>query len=288
MIRSMTGFARSARSGEWGELDLELRSVNHRYLDFKIMLPDALKALEESFRTGLRARLVRGRVEAVLRWRPPPGSAVNINHGLALEVAAAARRLAEEVGEIAAPIADGLRLLAWPGVIEPAQPALDPVNREVISLLEETLSLLIAAREREGLSLAAALEERLTKLEAGLARIAARHGEAEAGVRARLAVRVEALGTDVDPLRVAQEAALLLVRQDASEELERLGIHVGEARRLLAAPRATGRQLDFLLQELGREANTLAAKVSDVAIGREALQFKVLIEEMREQAQNVE
>lgn len=288
MIHSMTGFARVAREGEWGELTLELRSVNHRYLDLKLLLPEALRPLEEILRERLRARLARGRVEAALRWRSGGSGRFAVNHALAREVAAAARELAAETGGDAPPIPDALALLAWPGVLEAAGPQLETLAPEFEALCEEALDALVAARAREGKAIAAAIAGRLERLAAGAEGLITEGASLEADLHERLTTRLAALGADVDAERVAEEAAILLVRQDVSEELDRLLVHVRESARLLDAEGAVGRRLDFLAQELAREANTLASKAGTLAVNRQALEFKRLVEEMREQVQNVE
>lgn len=288
MTRSMTGFAGAARKGEWGELTLELRSVNHRYLDLKLTLPETLRPLEGLLRERLRARLVRGRVEAALRWRPAAGGRITVNRALAGEVAAAARGLAAQAGLEAPPVPDALALLAWPGVLETPEPQLDVLVPEIEALCGEALDALVAAREREGTAIAAVIAARLERLAAGAEDLIAEGASLEAGLRERLANRLAALDADVDAERIAEEAAVLLVRQDVSEELDRLVAHVREAARLLDAEEAVGRRLDFLAQELAREANTLASKAGTLEVNRRALEFKLLVEEIREQVQNVE
>ncbi len=288
MIRSMTGFARATRAGEWGELTLELRSVNHRYLDLKLVLPEPLRPLEEGLRARLRARLARGRVEAVLRWQPRAAGGFNVNRVLAREVADAAQALVAEMDFEIKSLPDVRTLLAWPGVIEAASPRIDALTPDFERLCDEAIAALISAREREGAALAEALSTRLQSLAAGAERLRAEVPDQAADLRTRFAARLEALGEDVDAVRVAQEVALLLVRQDVSEELDRLLAHAGEAARLLENGGAAGRRLDFLMQELAREANTLASKVGTLTESRKALDFKVLVEEMREQVQNVE
>ncbi len=289
MIRSMTGFAIASRRGEWGELVLELRAVNHRFLDLKLTLPDALRPLEAELRARLQAGLARGRIEATVRWQPPPGSGFVINRALALRLAGEARQLLAETGtEAASGGVDAMRLLAWPGVVEAAVPEPEALAPALAAASDAALAELVATREREGAALAAALEERLVRLAAGVEACTVQSQEAKNALPVRLAERIEAFGAEVDPARVAQEAALLVVRQDTSEELERLSAHVEETRRLLAATEPVGRRLDFLMQELMREANTLASKAGNLALNRRALDFKVLIEEMREQVQNVE
>lgn len=284
----MTGFARVGRVGAWGELALELRAVNHRFLDLRIVLPEALRPLEAELRARVRARLARGRIDATLYWRPPAGAGVAVDETLAREVAAAARRLAGALGGDVPVARDALSLLAWPGVVEPPQAALATLEPELHALVDEALGALVADRAREGAELAAALGERLERLDALVSAGATRLAGAGEDMRVRLAARLAALGTDVDAARVAQEAALLVVRQDASEELDRLAAHLREGRRLLQADEPVGRRLDFLMQELAREANTLASKAADMEVNRLALECKVIVEEMREQVQNVE
>lgn len=287
-MRSMTGFALARRQGDWGEFVLELRAVNHRYLDLKISVPDALRALENPLREQLREGLARGRIEAQLRWRAARGSGLKINPDLAREVLAAAREVAAEGGADLPLATDALRVLAWPGVVEPPEVEADDLAPVLESLAAEAIATLVAAREREGEALAAAIAGRLDRLDGLVAEITAHLPDARASLQGRLAARLESLGAEVDAARVAQEAALLVVRQDVDEELDRLAAHVTEARRLLEVTRPVGRRLDFLMQELGREAGTLTSKSSDMEINRRALDCRVLVEEMREQVQNIE
>ncbi|MDN5864102.1 MAG: YicC family protein [Gammaproteobacteria bacterium] len=311
----MTGFASVSRQTPGGALTLELRSVNHRYLDLKLVLPEALRPLEAPLRERLRARFSRGRVEATVRlrfgdgacgrapaasgeqassgYRSGAGSHGNaprfvLDHALALEVAAAARKLSAggEGNELS--VSEALRLLAWPGVMETARPQLDAWTPEFEALCDAAIDALMAARKREGQALAVALSERLQALTAGVERLQTAQGGREPELRSRLEERIEALGIEVDSERVAQEAALLVVRQDVGEELDRLHAHAAELARLLDSDEAVGRRLDFLVQELAREANTLASKAGTLDVNRDALDFKVWIEAMREQVQNVE
>lgn len=287
-MRSMTGFALARREGELGEFVLELRAVNHRYLDLKISLPDRLRALENPMREQFRAALARGRVEALLRWRAPEGAGLQVNEALARELVEAARRVAAGSGSDMPVASDALRLLAWPGVAEPPLVEVDSLQPVVTALVDEAVASLVATREREGEALASALSERLDRIEVAVGEIRDHLPEARTRLSERLADRLAALGSGVDGARVAQEAAVLVVRQDVDEELDRLAAHVKEARRLIGQNRPVGRRLDFLMQELGREAGTLASKASDLEINRRALDCRVLIEEMREQVQNIE
>lgn len=287
-MRSMTGFALARREGGWGEIALELRAVNHRYLDLKISLPETLRALEDPLRERLRAGLTRGRIEAQLRWRAAAGAGFVVNEALASDLMQAARRLERETQTDIPLATDVLSLLTWPGVVEPPVVATDTLQPVLAALSEEAIIGLVAAREREGAALAAALVQRLDRLGACVAAIAEHLPTAKTQLKSRLTARLEALGEDVDAARVAQEAAVLIVRQDISEELDRLVAHATEVRRLLGADKPVGRRLDFLMQELGREAGTLASKAGDLEINRWALDCRVLVEEMREQVQNIE
>lgn len=271
-----------------GEFVLELRAVNHRFLDLKLAVAEPLRALEERLRERLRLALGRGRIEAALRWRPPAQAGFVVNRTLALQVGREALHLAGELKQRSVAPLETLALLAWPGVVEAPVPELDAVAADVDAVTEQALAALIAAREREGAALAAAIRERLDRLLEGVGSARVHAQESKATLGERLAARLEALGSEVDSARLAQEAALLVVRQDTSEELDRLAAHAREARRLLDADEAVGRRLDFLMQELAREANTLASKAPDLGANQRALDLKVLIEEMREQVQNVE
>ncbi len=286
MIRSMTGYASAQRGGEWGELVLDLRSVNYRYLDIKMMLPDALRPLEETLRRKLRQGIARGRIEATLRWRAARADLLHVNRELATTLARSARDLLRDLGENA-PL-DGLRLLAWPGVVEIAEPAIDVLQTVVIEVAEEAIDRLAVTREREGEALAVGLESRLSRLVERVDRLHTGSAMRVAGLRRRLEEGLAALEAEVDADRAAQEAALIIMRQDVSEELDRLGAHAGQMQRILAQGGPIGRRLDFILQELMREANTLANKVGEIEATRMALDLKLLIEEMREQVQNVE
>jgi len=287
-MRSMTGFARAGRQGRGGELALELRSVNHRFLDLKLTMPDALGSLETILRTELRRGLGRGRVDATLRWRPPPGQGLVIDEALAGEVARTARHLGTVTGDDMPVARDALALLAWPGVVEQPAAAYEVLRPELETVAREAVERLCEARAREGAELAGALAERLGRLETLTGELGPALADSREALTERLAARLKDLGPDIDEVRVAQEAAVLAVRQDASEELDRLRAHVREARRLLDAAGPVGRRLDFLMQELAREANTLASKAPDLETNRLALDCKVAVEEMREQVQNVE
>ncbi len=288
MIKSMTAFARESRNGEIGELAWELRSVNHRYLEPHIRLPEELRTLEPAVRERLVARLQRGKVDCVLRYVPAPGAVgeLRINHQFVEQLLDAARQMDALVGRAAAPAP--LDLLRWPGVLVEQERDLDLVTAGALELLDQAIDTLLATREREGERLATLLRERCDRLQESVARVRQRMPVIIEGVRRRLAERLAEIRGELDPGRLEQEMALLAARLDVDEEMDRLSTHVAEVRDVLGRDEPVGRRLDFLMQELNREANTLGSKSADVETTRESVEMKVLIEQMREQVQNLE
>jgi uncharacterized protein (TIGR00255 family) len=289
MIASMTGFARRESTGSWGTLVCELRSVNHRFLEAGFRLPDELRAAEAELRTRLARQLRRGKVDCTLSYRRPQGAggALEVD-GEALErllraVQVVTRALLPELSTVSP-----LDVLRWPGVLREDGAGAEQRLAVTYAVFESTLEELVAARAREGARLRELLEQRCTALEALVADVRARLPEIQAHARARLETRVAELTTSVDPERLEQELALLLQRLDVDEELERLGGHVAEVRRVIGGSEPAGRRLDFLMQELNREANTLSSKSQDLETTRSAVDMKVIIEQMREQVQNAE
>jgi uncharacterized protein (TIGR00255 family) len=288
MTRSMTGFAHCERRTEAGVLTWELRAVNHRYLDVGVRMPEDFRALEPTVRELISGHVVRGKVEASLRFRAAEDavSTLHVNTQLLDAVLAHARRLAAQLPD-AAPL-DPLRLLAWPGVVVEPERDLAPVQEAALALLGEAVAVLRESREREGAKIAVLLRERCAAIRAAAARVAARLPEVEASLRERLMKRVTLLVAEPDPARLEQEFVILAQRLDVAEELDRLEAHVTEVEHTLDRAEAVGRRLDFLMQELNREANTLASKAQDAETTRAAVEIKVLIEQMREQVQNLE
>ena len=288
MIASMTGFARHESSGPWGTLVCELRSVNHRFLEAGFRLPDELRAAETELRARLARHLRRGKVDCTLTYRRAPGA------GGTLEVdAAALERLLGALQVVSRAIREpatvsALEVLRWPGVLREDGGGGEQLLDAAYAVFDATLTELAAARAREGARLRELLEQRCTALEALLQDVRARLPEMQAHVRARLEARVAELTASVDPERLEQELALLLQRLDVDEELERLGGHITEVRRVIDGSEPAGRRLDFLMQELNREANTLSSKSQDLETTRSAVDMKVVIEQMREQVQNAE
>ncbi|MGE5153220.1 MAG: YicC/YloC family endoribonuclease [Bdellovibrio bacteriovorus] len=288
MIKSMTAFARETQSGDLGELVWELRSVNHRFLEPHIRLPEELRALETAVRERLAARLQRGKVDCGLRHAPAVGAvgSLRVNQPYVKQLIAAATEVGHLVGQLSHP--DPLELLRWPGALVEQERDLDAVSAAALTLLDRAIDTLLATREREGERLAVLLRDRCDRLQESVARVRARMPQVMEGVRRRLADRLVELKAELDPLRIEQEIALVAARLDVDEEMDRLEAHVAEVRDVLRRNEPVGRRLDFLMQELNREANTLGSKSADVETTREAVEMKVLIEQMREQIQNLE
>ena len=289
MIRSMTGFARRERQGPWGTLACEIRSVNHRYLELSLRLPEDLRGLEGDARQTVSAALRRGKVDVgvYLRGQPAQAGTLEINRALVDQLARTARDVAGMTDSSLAAVSP-LDLLRWPGVIREPEKDLQPVQAVALELLHETVSELNESRAREGARLREMLLGRCQSLAQTVAQMRERLPEIAARIRERVGERVAQLGGTVDPARLEQELVLLAYKMDFAEELDRLGSHVTETLQILDAKEPAGRRLDFLMQEFNREANTLSSKSQDADTTRAAVDMKVLIEQMREQVQNIE
>ncbi len=287
MIRSMTGFARAERQLPWGTLAWELRSVNHRYLDIHLRLPEDFRRLENDIRARLTTRLGRGKVEATLLYQPAPGeSGLQLDELLLQALIGAAERIADRL-QHPAPVS-ATDLLRWPGVVQSAAPDLDALHHQALDLLEQAIDELIDTREREGARLAELIRQRLDAMEPLVEQVRRRRPQLIQAQAEKLRQRLAQLQVEADPQRLEQEIALLAQRLDVDEELDRLTTHIQEVRHLIEGDQPIGRRLDFLMQELNREANTLASKSADGETTRAAVELKVLIEQMREQIQNIE
>ncbi len=287
MLRSMTAFARQGAQGDWGELVWELRGVNQRFLEPNLRLPEELRALEPRIRERLAAHLRRGKVECNLRYRGQVTSGeLTLNHLLAEQLI----RLSQQVEALlpAAQSLSPLDILRWPGVIQSQETSLETVQQIALTTFQQALEELVMGREREGVRIGRFLEERILAMEAVLVRVRARLPEVLVCQRERLSQRLGELLASLNPDRLEQEMLLFAQRVDVAEELDRLAGHLEEVRRVLTQDEVAGRRLDFLMQELNREANTLGSKSVDTETTRAAVDLKVLIEQMREQVQNLE
>ncbi len=288
MVRSMTAYARGERQGQWGRLSWELRSVNHRYLEISTRLPEAVRSLEPMVRERASAKLGRGKVELNLRLKLAPTelTELNLNHPLARQLLKLVAELDSMMGT--AQSTTPMDLLRWPGVAEEPEPDLGTLQAEALAALDDSLEELIAHRTREGEQIQAMIEQRCEAVAELVAEARARRPEYVQRLREKLMQRLGELDLDTDPARLEQELVLVAQRLDVDEELDRLDAHLKECRQALARQEPIGRRLDFLMQELNREANTLASKSADSNSTRIAVELKVLIEQMREQIQNVE
>lgn len=288
MPRSMTAFARAQRDTDWGILSMELRSVNHRFLEPFFRMPEDLRNLEPAFRERLGKRLNRGKVELGLRFRLGGEAAeiFNIDNTLVTRLLDAGKRIEEQ--------ADSIRplnvsdVMSWPGVVQPPDIDNAALQAEALALLDTVLDEFIAGREREGESLKQLMLQRLDAMEKMVAGLRDILPELREHYRKRILDRLADAQQELDRDRLEQELVLQAQKADIDEELDRLATHVNEVRRVLDAKEPIGRRLDFLMQELNREANTLGSKANDVRQTNVAVELKVLIEQMREQVQNLE
>jgi uncharacterized protein (TIGR00255 family) len=287
MIRSMTGFARRERQFPWGSLAWELKTVNHRFLEMGFRLPEEFRAGEADFRQSVAASVRRGKVECSLHFRPAVlAGALEVDAELLASLNERAKAIAAQAGPAAR--INALDLLRWPGVIRDASRDQAPMIAAAQGLLAEALTELARFRDSEGGRLRDALEQRCGGLVEFAARVADRLPEVRARMRTKLLERIAQLTSDVDHDRLEQELAILAQRLDVDEEIDRLRGHVAEVRKTFKGEEPAGRRLDFLMQELNREANTLSSKSQDIETTRAAVDMKVLIEQMREQVQNIE
>ena len=286
MIRSMTAYASAETTGPAGTLSCELRTVNHRYLELSPRLPDELRVFESALRERIGARLSRGKVDITVRLRGDArGESLQVNAGvlarlseLALDMEARFPRMKIEFTE----------LLRFPGVLQQAEVDPDLLQGALVDVLDRALDALTATREREGAKLAELLKDRLDAIERIVADVRTWMPQIREGLRARLESRLADIKQPVDPGRLEQELVLQITRTDVDEELDRLSTHIAETRRVLGMKEPVGRRLDFLMQEFNREANTLGSKSVDSRSTNAAVELKVLIEQMREQVQNIE
>jgi len=288
MLNSMTGFARETAETSFGLMTCEMRAVNHRYLDVQFRLPEELRAKELDLRNRIGESLKRGKVECsiYLKRGVNKNEELNINEALVAQIAARAAEISKLLPD-SQPL-DPVDVLRWPGVVGEPEVDAEPLFADSLALLEKTLRAMIDMRNSEGARIAEMIEARLVEILSIAASVRARMPAVLDAVRARQKERIEKLDVDADPARLETELALIAQKLDVDEELDRLDSHVSEVRAALAGDEPVGRRLDFLMQELNREANTLGSKSADSETTKAAVDLKVLIEQMREQIQNVE
>ena len=288
MLHSMTGFAREAAESAIGTLTWEIRAVNHRYLDVQFKLPEDLRPKEQVFRQQASSSLGRGKVECALYFRRAfdQDSEMQINTDLVELVGRRISDLTAKLPNVAA--VNPIEILRWPGVVQQAELDVEPIFAEAGGLLDKALAALGEMRSSEGARIAAMLESRCAEIETIAKSVRARMPDVLDAARSKQKERLANLDVDADPARLEVELALLATKIDVDEELDRLESHLVEIRDALGSRKPVGRRLDFLMQELNREANTLGSKSADTETTKAAVDLKVLIEQMREQIQNVE
>lgn len=287
MIYSMTAFARLELKKDWGDAVWEIRSVNQRYLENFFRLPEQFRGLENALREKLRQSLTRGKIECSLRIesKKQTNSELNINRELASQVIQSLQWIKAQAGEGDINLTDVLR---YPGVVEAQEQDLDTISQDLLSAFDELLKEFIAMRGREGEKLQTIIQQRLDAIGVETDKVRSQMPEVLQWQRERLLQRFEEAKISLEPQRVEQEMVLLAQRVDVAEELDRLQMHVKETANILKKGGAVGRKLDFMMQELNRESNTLASKSINADITASAVELKVLIEQMREQIQNLE
>lgn len=287
MIYSMTAFARSEVKKEWGTAVWEIRSVNQRYLETYFRLPEQFRSLEPVLRERFRKRLQRGKVECALRFTANDSAVtkLNLNEQLAKQVLHAADWV-QSHGQSTG--VNPLDVLKWPGVIASEEADMDAIQADMLEGLDKAMNDFIAARGAEGETLKSLIEQRLYAIEVEAEKVAQRMPEILTWQREKIQARFEEAKLELDAARVEQEMILLAQKVDVAEELDRLNSHVAETRKILKKGGACGRRLDFMMQEFNRESNTLGSKSISTEITQSAVELKVLIEQMREQIQNIE
>ena len=287
-IQSMTAFARTQTQADWGNLVCEIRSINHRYLEISLHLPEGLRVLEMPIRELIRQYVKRGKIECGVRYQAAANNVnqFSINTAIAEELCQASEKIASFL-KSPAPI-HPVDILKFQGVLETKETDIETLHKQALSQIEKTLKELVLVREREGRDLCELFMGRMNAIRDELNKVRLRQPQAIKDAHDRLVKRFTDAKLDLDSMRLEQEMVMYAQKIDIAEEIDRTETHVNEIRRILQAGGMVGRRLDFLLQELNREANTLGSKSVDSIVTHAAVEMKVLIEQVREQVQNVE
>jgi len=284
----MTGFARQSAESGAGTMTWELRAVNHRYLDVQFRLPDEFRPIEQAFKQQVSVVLNRGKVECALHFRRASDqqTEMKLNADLVNLIGTRVTEIRDAIADASPP--DAIDILRWPGVISETEIDAEPLQHEAATLLDRALQSMAEMRRNEGARISEMLETRCSDIATLAASVRERLPVVLEGAHAKQRERIERLDVEADPARLEVELALISQKLDVDEELDRLESHITEIRQVLTSDEAVGRRLDFLMQELNREANTLGSKSADAKTTKAAVELKVLIEQMREQIQNVE
>ncbi|WP_298771264.1 YicC/YloC family endoribonuclease [uncultured Shewanella sp.] len=287
MIQSMTAYARIEHKADWGNASWEIRSVNQRYLETYLRLPEHFRSLEPLLRERLRKRLNRGKIEVNLRYdfNDSENSELQLNEALAKQLVNAANWIKKEAKHGKLNLVD---VLKWPGVMSSAEKDMDAVGKELLNVFDDAISQFIEARGREGEAITQMLNTRLDAIVEQVAIVREHMPSVIEWQREKLTHRLDEITGELDPARMEQEMVILAQKMDVAEEMDRLDAHIVETRRILEKGGPQGRRLDFMMQEFNRESNTLASKSISTDVTAAAVELKVLIEQMREQIQNIE
>lgn len=288
MIYSMTAFSRQAEQSNWGKVVWEMRAVNHRFLDCSFKMPENFRQIEMGLRELIREKLQRGRIECALQYKPATKdhSSLSIDKNLVESLVYAINEVKQFMPE--AKSVNPLQILAWPNVLQTGEENIEFVQNEIIKLFKRTLDELIVSRAREGGELQKVLEKKLNDIAINKHKIKTKSPEIVQIQRNKILSKFEEFKAELDQQRLEQELVLFAQKVDIMEEIDRLGVHIKEMHRILRDGGYVGKRLDFLLQELNRETNTIASKSVDSEITSVAVEMKVIIEQMREQVQNIE
>lgn len=288
MIKSMTSYGRTEHSGDWGEASCEIRSVNHRYLEMSLRLPEELRFLEQKIRELISKKLKRGKVDCNIRFSAQENTsdALQVNQELLTKVIETAEATSSQLKTSTA--LNPLDLLRWPGVLDKDVPDPEKIGSPVLNLVDKTLDSVIDTREREGEKIRTMVLERCTASKEIVSDVRQIMPTIMNNIREKLVLRAEELSNEFNQERLEQELLLLAQKMDVAEEMDRLDAHIDEVTRVLDEKGPVGRRLDFLMQEMNRESNTLGSKSAHMDTTNSSVDLKVLIEQMREQIQNIE
>jgi len=284
--RSMTAYAQSSANIELGELSCELRSVNHRFLEIAPRMPEELRVNESAVRELIGSKLARGRVDCFIRLKENELTSLEPNIEMAANLQSLLKQMQQQVPDMQTMRA--IDVLRWPGVLQAKKVAPEVIKASLLEVLTQALDSMIEAREKEGAKMAGLIHERLSSMQDVINQVNGFLPEIAENYRARLEEKLADIKDQLDPSRLEQEMVIFLQKSDVAEEIDRLNVHIEEVASVLKKPEPAGRRLDFLMQELNREANTLGSKAHDSRITKASVDLKVLIEQMREQVQNIE
>ena len=288
MIHSMTAYGRVENSEGQNSISCEIRSVNHRYSEISIRLPEELRPLEQKIRDHISGKIKRGKIECNIRIEKHNAydESLSINQDLLKNIIEAAKRINSDLST-SAPL-DSLDLLRWPGVLEKSTLDVEEIGKLLFPLVKEAIDIVIDTRQREGEKIKKMLTDRCTKIKEIINNVQKQIPDILKNYRKKLTQRVQEISDEIDNDRLEQELLFLSQKADIEEEIDRLGAHVDEVVRVIDRKEPIGRRLDFLMQEMNRESNTLGSKSNHIYTSNASVELKVVIEQMREQIQNIE